>query len=159
MPTIVSSSRGPLARLLLVAGSCAMNRVDDLIADRHHRVERVHRALEDHRHIAPAKCFEFFLAHRQHISAAEPTSPPVITAGGEHPHDRVGDGRFAAARFAGQSKTSPGAMVKADVVHGANGTASVMYSTCSCCDFEQRGGRSTVPLVAFERTGWRGRPP
>ena len=42
--------RPPLVDLLVRA-----HRVDELVADAHHRVERVHRALEDHRDVAPAE--------------------------------------------------------------------------------------------------------
>ena len=36
--------------------------VDELVADPHHGVERVHRALEDHRDVAPAEVAELLLA-------------------------------------------------------------------------------------------------
>ena len=52
-------------------------RLDDLVADRHHRVERGLRVLEDHRHAAPAA-----LAHLA-LGRASRSSPSKL--------DRAGD--------------------------------------------------------------------
>ncbi len=39
--------------------------VDELVADAHHRVQHVHRALEDQRHVPPADLAQLLLAHRR----------------------------------------------------------------------------------------------
>ncbi len=71
MPT--RSSSPPRARAPRACGDrlVRLDRVDDLVADGHHRVERVHRALEDHRDLAPAEALELGVGHRQHVLAAE----------------------------------------------------------------------------------------
>ena len=55
MPTSSSSSPARDERVALVDALVRVHRVDELVADAHHRVERVHRALEDHRDVAPAE--------------------------------------------------------------------------------------------------------
>ena len=119
MPTTSSRaaarSRASLLRHLLVG----VDRVDDLVADGHHRVERVHRALEDHRDLAPAEAGQLGVAHGQHVLAAQED----VAAGDDRRRmqdagDGVGDGRFAAAGLAGQSEHLPRTDGEGDAVDG-----------------------------------------
>ena len=59
-------ARAALSMLLVRA-----HHVDELVADAHHRVERVHRALEDHRDVAPAEAAQLLGAHADDVLAAE----------------------------------------------------------------------------------------
>ena len=54
MPTSSSSSPARASARASVDALVRAHHVDELVADAHHRVERVHRALEDHRDVAPA---------------------------------------------------------------------------------------------------------
>ena len=56
--------------------------VDELVADAHHRVERVHRALEDHRDVAPAEASQLLGVERVRSSPRKRTAPPAMCAGG-----------------------------------------------------------------------------
>src|SRR5205807_8367304 len=49
--------------------------VDELVADPHHRVERVHGALEDHRDVPPAEAAELLLALARQVLALEDDAP------------------------------------------------------------------------------------
>ena len=57
---------GPALRLLV-----QLHRLDDLVADALHRVERVHRALEHHRDVAPAVRAHARLAAREDVLAVQ----------------------------------------------------------------------------------------
>ena len=54
MPTAFSSSSARAARLLLRDVAVEQDRLDELPADRVHRVQRRHRVLEDHRDLVAA---------------------------------------------------------------------------------------------------------
>ena len=71
-PTTSSSSIGAL---LGVVGAHALvvdeQRLADLVADREDRVQRRHRILEDHRHVAAADVAQLLLRHLQQVLALE----------------------------------------------------------------------------------------
>ena len=72
--------------------------IDDLISDGHDGVQGVHRALEDHGDVAPAGTSQFFLAQVQEIPSGELDGAACdFCRGLQEPHDRVCDGRLAAA--------------------------------------------------------------
>ena len=67
------------SRLATAAARASWMRVDDLVADAHHRVERVHRALRDQRDVAPADLPEAALAQRgEHPRPSSRIDPPTI---------------------------------------------------------------------------------
>ena len=49
--------------------SCALDHVEELVADAGDRVERVHRALEDHRDVPPAEGPQVLRPHRDDVDA------------------------------------------------------------------------------------------
>ena len=83
MPTSSSSSPACVERGALRDALVRAHHVDELVADAHHRVERVHRALEDHRDVAPAELAQLLaaLAGRRRRPSKR-IWPPAIRAGG-----------------------------------------------------------------------------
>ena len=83
-PTLSSSSIVRVARsVVLHPGVVSRERLGDLVADREHRVQRRHRVLEDHRHLAAAKLAKLLL--RASVSRSWPlysASPLAIRPGG-----------------------------------------------------------------------------
>ena len=60
-----------------------LDHVDELVADAHDRVERVHGALEDHRDVAPADAAQLLPAQADEILALEEDAArPATCAGG-----------------------------------------------------------------------------
>ena len=83
MPT--RSSRSP-ARASASRFEIALVRahhVDELVADAHHRVERVHRALEDHRDVSPTEPAKLFAAKRRRRPRRRRGCRPLVTCAGE----------------------------------------------------------------------------
>jgi hypothetical protein len=75
--------------------------VDELVADTHDRVERVHRALKDHRDVAPPVAAQLLALLRDEVVAAEEDA--AARNARRRPqdlHHGVGDGALAAARLA-----------------------------------------------------------
>ena len=71
-PTTSSSSTVRLpAGVLAHARVVRHHRLGDLVADRQHRVQRRHRVLEDHRHVAAADLAELLLRQLQQVLALE----------------------------------------------------------------------------------------
>ena len=164
MPTSVSSVGGALAGLPRRHRLVRQDGVDDLIADRHHRVERVHRALEDHRDIAPAELLQLIVVIANTSAPRKRTSPPVMTAGGlQHAHHRVGDRRLAAARLTGQAEDFAGWIANETPSTARTGPRAVRYSTCrsrtSSSGPVRASGVSSAPArgCRWRSTGWPGR--
>src|SRR5947209_11749174 len=77
-------------------------RLADLPANRHHRVERRHRLLEDHRDVVAAHAAHLALVELQQVAVAEHDAASDDAAGriGHKPHDRQRGHALAAAGFA-----------------------------------------------------------
>ena len=85
-----------------------LHHVDELVADAHHRVQRVHRALEDHRDVAPAVLAQLFgLASDEVVAAEEDAAADDLGRRPQHLHDGVRDRRLAAAGLAGEPEDLP----------------------------------------------------
>src|SRR5207247_228558 len=80
------------------------HRIHELIADAHDRIERVHRALQDHGHVAPAEPAQLLGALAEQVLALEEDAaardPRRRT---EDLHHRVRDRALAAAGLAGEA--------------------------------------------------------
>ncbi len=76
----------------------------DLVAAAHHRIERGHRLLENHRHAGAAQGAQTFRGGRQHILALQQNfscrRPQCL---GQQTHHRVRDHGFSRTRFANQA--------------------------------------------------------
>ena len=98
--------------------------VDELVADPQHRVEGVHRALEDHRDVAPAVLAKLLAALVEEVLAPEAD----LAAGdarrlAEDLQDRVARGALAAAGLAGEAEDLTCVDLEVDVVDGAHALA------------------------------------
>src|SRR5205085_6469291 len=104
---------------LLNALVCA-HRVDELVTDAHHGVERVHRALEDHRDVEPPELAQLLVALADEILTTEADAAAGDSSRRPQDlHDGVRDGRLAAARLAGQPEDLALSDVEVDAVDGA----------------------------------------
>ena len=107
------------ARAPLGGAHRCMRRQDlvDLLAAAHHRVERRHRLLEDHRHAGAAQLAQSRFAGGEQILALE-QHPPAAgrELGRQQSHRRLRDHRFAGARFSYQADDLAGRHVEADAL-------------------------------------------
>src|SRR4051794_12140885 len=95
--------------------------VDELVADAHHRVERVHRALEDHRDVAPAVLAQLLLALADEIVAAEEDRASAdARRRAEDLHDGVRDRALPTTGLAREADDLPRADLEVDAVHCAD---------------------------------------
>ena len=79
-----------------------LEHLGDLVADLHHRIERGHRLLEDHRHALAAQAAQLRLRFGEQVLALSRISPSTgfSSLRGIEAHDRVRRHRFAGAGFA-----------------------------------------------------------
>jgi hypothetical protein len=104
-------SRTRLPRLRIVQP----HRLGDLLTDRHHRVQRGHRLLEDHAHAPAALPAHLRLGQGRSDLPCEQdlTRDQMRPPCGKQPHDRQRDHRLAAAGLAEQHEGLAGADRKA----------------------------------------------
>src|SRR4029077_2446817 len=78
-----------------------LHHVDELVAYAHHGIERVHRALEDHRDVLPAIAAKLLtLAADEILAAEEDVAAGDVCRWAQDLHHRVRDRGLAAARLA-----------------------------------------------------------
>ena len=96
------------------------DRLGDLITDPEHRVERRHRVLEDHRHLAAADLAELVLGHREQVAALEDRFAAHDPAGRlrDQPEHREHGHALARARLADDAEHLAGEEVVADAGDG-----------------------------------------
>ena len=89
-------------RLCLVHPQMDEQRLLDLLADLHDRIERGHRLLEDHGNVAAAYLAHLLVRKGKQVTALEQHAAPGDAAGrlGEEAHDGERGHRFAATGFA-----------------------------------------------------------
>ena len=148
----------------LLLGEPLVGRIDvgDLVADRHDGVERVHRALEHHRHLPPAERTQFVRAQREHVCAAEPDrSTRDDRRVAQQPQDGVRDRRLAAAGLSGQAEHLALTDGEAHAVDGAHRTGIRHVFHREVGDFEQgsthRASSFVVPVAVTGRRRGRRR--
>ena len=95
------------------------DRVDHLVFDAHHRVERVHRALRHEGDVAQADLAERVVIEGEEILVAE-EHPPADDAAGRpgHPHERRRHRRLAGTRLPDEPEALAGAQLERDMIHG-----------------------------------------
>ena len=97
-------------RLVLRHALVRAHHVDELVAHAHDRVERVHRALEDHRDVAPAEPAQLFAAAPDDVLAVEQHAAARDLRGrAQDLHHRVAERALAAAGLAGEADDLAGA--------------------------------------------------
>ena len=106
MPTRSSSSARACLRRPCPRRAVKRHRLRDLGADRLDRVERVHRALEDHRDVVPAVRAHRLLPTREDVLAVEAHLARTRRVGGQETHDREDRRRLAAARLADEARSA-----------------------------------------------------
>jgi hypothetical protein len=117
MPTILSTSADRSA-ISPFGHAVRPHGVGELGADRLDRVQRVHRALHDHRQVLPPDRGHLLVGEAHHVAALEDHA-----AGGglgwrhQELSDRKKQGRLAASGLADNAKELPGGEVEADLVH------------------------------------------
>ena len=78
-----------------------LHHVDELVADPHDGIERVHRALEHHRHVAPAEAAQLLVALAGEVFALEAdAAADDVRRRAQDLHDGVRDRALAATRLA-----------------------------------------------------------
>ena len=99
---------GALEACLAVHVAVQDQRLGDLLADGHHRIERRHRLLEDHRDLVAAHAAHLFFADLQEVAAAELDRARDDAARriGDEPHQRQRRHALAAARIRPRSPAS-----------------------------------------------------
>jgi hypothetical protein len=86
----------------------ALQRFGDLVADRHHRIQREHRLLEDHRHAAAPHVAHLGFGKLRQLDAVQRHRPADdLRSVRQEPHDRKRGERFAAPGFAQQRESLP----------------------------------------------------
>ena len=96
----------------------SLHRLDELVTDPGDRIEGVHGALGDHGDLLPAIAPDLIRVQHGQIAAVE-HNPAADDAAvfGQQAHDRLGDGRLAAARFADQPQGAAGLNFEGNVIH------------------------------------------
>src|SRR6476659_8203150 len=120
-------------------GVVRSNDIDHLIADREDRVERIHRALEDHRDLLPAEILELRIGHREDVLV-----PKMDVAAGddrgwaEQAKQGERDGRLAATGFPSQAEDFSGRNVEADAIDCPHRSLHRLVLDAEVVNLEQR---------------------
>ena len=113
---------GPGQRLALRHASVGAHHVEELILDPHDGVEGVHRALEDHRDVAPAVAAKAVGAHCRDVLVLEQDAAARDSRRrSQDLHDRVRDRALAAAGLTGEAQDLPVPDLEVDTVDRTDG--------------------------------------
>ena len=101
-----------------------LQRLGDLLADLHQRVQRGHRVLEDHRHLPAPDAAHLLAALVADLLALEDDRALAHGVGrGQQAHDRARQDRLARAALADDAERLAAAQLEADPVDGAHHAA------------------------------------
>ncbi len=131
------------ARVGIAAGSVQDDRLGDLPVDPHDRVERVHRALEDHRrglpaHVAPARRRATVQQHHAALGVDRHLAADAAQPAREQTEQRERRGGLAAAGLAGQTERLAAAQLEADAVDDRDDAALLAVGHAQVAHVEQR---------------------
>ena len=119
MPTSRQGGDGAMARGVAAEPPMHHQPLGNVVADPHQRVQRRHRVLEHHADAVAAHPAHRRLVQREEVAPLEHRAarhdPPRWI---DQPHQRVGDGRFAGARFADQPDDLARRQIEARAVDG-----------------------------------------
>ena len=93
---------GPLQGGAIAEAEVLDQRLDDLLADREHRIERAHRVLEDAGDLLAADPLQLVAAEREHVAALERDRPGTLGVVGQEVEDRHRRHALPRARLADQ---------------------------------------------------------
>src|SRR5436305_10300682 len=109
-------------RAMLRDALVGLHHVHELVADPHHGVERVHRALEHHGHVPPAELAQLLGALADEVDALEENAAADdARRRSKDLHDRVRDRALAAAGLPGQAEDLAAPDLEVDAVDRADG--------------------------------------
>jgi hypothetical protein len=118
-PDLLEELGGAVAGVGLRDVEVLLDDLGDLHPDRHDRVERGHRVLEDHRDVAPTQLGHAVPGLLEEVPPAVPhLAGDRDAAGGQQPHDGEGGDGLAAAGLPHQPHVLARADLEADVVDG-----------------------------------------
>jgi hypothetical protein len=151
----VEQGRGLLPGLVPRQLQVRLDRVEELVLNPQHRVERVHRALEHDGGLAPPDPVQFPVAHRQDVNGvAALRDPPAAVAHAaagdqgrraEQPHRAVGERRLARAAFPAQADHLAGVEREADVLDGVHVAAVRPVHDRQVGDLKKRSHLQVTP--------------
>ena len=149
-PCPLQQPDGLVARLLSSTSTVHLERLDDLGADLHRRVEVGHRVLRHHPDAAPADRGHRFLPERGQLGAVEPDASGADAAvGGQQPVDRRGESRLARARLADHATVSPRPISRLTPRTAATGPWGVSNSTVRSLTVNSGWRTSSVAVAAM----------
>ena len=154
MPTSFRSSSTLRLRCLAADALVQEDRLADLVADGHDRVERAHRLLEDHGDVAAADIRHARARQAQKVDALEHDAPAHDAAGrlGDKPQDRQRRDRLCRNRIRRRCRRPPGCDLEADAVDGADGAALRAELDRKILDREERRRHHAVSGSSTSRT-------
>ena len=131
------------ARVGVRAGLVQADRLGDLPVDPHHGVERVHRALEDHRrgppaHVAPARRRAPVQQHHAALGVERDLAARAAEAARQQSEQRERGRGLAAAGLAGQPERLAAAQAEADAVDDRDEAAFLAVDHAQVAHLEQR---------------------
>ena len=135
------------------------DRLGDLATDRHRRVERGHRVLEDHADVVAADLADLLLADRHEVAAVQSD-----LAAGDEPaprqqaHDRHRGHRLAAAGLADDAHGLSRLDVEAEAVDGVDGAAAQADPGLEIVDLEQSRHRRHRSCRRTSNASWSASP-
>src|SRR6185437_9738960 len=122
----------------------------DLLPDRADRVERTHRALEDHGRAGPAHRAQLLPAEGDDVLALEQDLPVEPGGGGQQPQQAERHGRLAAAGLPRHPECLAGLEAEADAADGADGVPAGAVGHRQVAHLEQGPpGRHACPAHAW----------
>ncbi len=123
-PDRVQQRERGLVGLALVHVQVEDQRLGDLLADLHHRVERRHRVLEDHRHLgAPHRAHVVLRVADDVVALVEDVALTDDVALGQQAHDRPRQDRLARAGLAHDAERLAAVEAERHTVDGTHGAA------------------------------------
>ena len=153
MPTSSSSSPARTMRAVLRDPLVRLHHVDELVADAHDGIQRVHRALEDHRDVPPAIAAQLFAALQDEVLVPEQdAAADDVRRRAQDLHDRVRDGALPATRLAGEPEDLPRADLEIDAVDGTD--APVLDDELPHVEERLRRGHLRRRLLGKRRHAW-----
>jgi hypothetical protein len=114
------------------------DRLHDLVSDPLHRVERIHRALEDERDLTPPDCLHFMLAFLEQVLAAKEHPPSNQRPLRQQTRDRECRGRLTTAGFPGNTESFAWFQRKAHSPNRLDQAGSRRVADGELFEFEQR---------------------
>ena len=138
--------------------------VAELLAQARHRVQRVHRALEDHRDLVPAELAELLALQRHQVDSGSVPAEELDGTAGElgggpqHPGERVGERGFAAPALPRDAEHLAPAQLERDVAHRPGRAPARVLDADVLGPQDHIAGHDAVPAKPAGPAGAAGTP-